>query len=74
MRMSSQAVAGPNDGVGCLGGILAGDSVTRLSVIFGWRGAFLALTVVTALCSSCRLFVSSSARNAKRERISDDRH
>lgn len=45
------ASSGLIDGVGYLGGILAGDSVARLSVAFGWRGVFVALTVVTALSS-----------------------
>jgi len=39
------------DGVGYLGGILAGDTMARISVNFGWTGAFLALAV-TALLSS----------------------
>jgi OPA family glycerol-3-phosphate transporter-like MFS transporter len=43
------ASSGIIDGVGYLGGVLAGDSVARLSVGFGWRGVFVALTVVTAL-------------------------
>ena len=36
------------DGVGYLGGALAGDSVARISVAFGWRGVFVALASVAA--------------------------
>jgi sugar phosphate permease len=36
------------DGVGYLGGILAGDSVARLSVKYGWSGVFVALAAVSA--------------------------
>jgi OPA family glycerol-3-phosphate transporter-like MFS transporter len=37
------------DGVGYLGGVLAGDSIARVSVAYGWRGVFVALAGVTAL-------------------------
>jgi len=37
------------DGVGYLGGVLAGDSVARISVAWGWDGAFRALAAVAAL-------------------------
>jgi OPA family glycerol-3-phosphate transporter-like MFS transporter len=36
------------DGIGYLGGILAGDSVARLSVHYGWSGVFATLAVVSA--------------------------
>lgn len=39
------------DGVGYLGGMMAGDSVARLSVAFGWTGAFKALAGVAVLTS-----------------------
>jgi len=45
------ASSGIIDGVGYLGGVLAGDTVARLSVAFGWRGVFVALTAVTAISS-----------------------
>jgi OPA family glycerol-3-phosphate transporter-like MFS transporter len=37
------------DGVGYLGGILAGDSVARLSVGFGWRSVFVVLAAVSTV-------------------------
>jgi sugar phosphate permease len=43
------ASSGLVDGVGYLGGVVAGDSIARLSVAFGWRGVFVTLTIVTAL-------------------------
>lgn len=46
---ASAATSGLVDGIGYVGGILAGDSVARLSVAFGWRGVFLALMLVTVL-------------------------
>ncbi|MGH9592538.1 MAG: hypothetical protein ACRD5L_05560, partial [Bryobacteraceae bacterium] len=34
---------------GYVGGILAGDTVARVSVSYGWQGAFLALAGVAVL-------------------------
>jgi OPA family glycerol-3-phosphate transporter-like MFS transporter len=42
------ASSGLIDGVGYLGGVVAGDTVARVSVAFGWRGVFVTLTAVTA--------------------------
>ena len=35
------------DGVGYLGSVLAGDTVARIAVHFGWKGVFLCLAVVS---------------------------
>jgi len=35
------------DGVGYLGGVLAGDAMARISVAFGWQRAFIVLAAVT---------------------------
>ncbi|MFI4891797.1 MAG: hypothetical protein ACHQIL_14815, partial [Steroidobacterales bacterium] len=48
-RRAGAASSGIIDGVGYLGGVLAGDSVARLSVAFGWHGVFLTLAGVCAL-------------------------
>ena len=40
------------DGIGYLGGVLAGDSVARLSVHSGWSGVFLALAMVSAVSAA----------------------
>jgi sugar phosphate permease len=48
-KQGGAASSGLIDGVGYLGGVLAGDSVARVSVAMGWRGVFVALAVVSAL-------------------------
>jgi len=50
-KQGSATAAGIIDGVGYLGGVLAGDSVARISVAYGWQGAFNALAVVALLSS-----------------------
>jgi OPA family glycerol-3-phosphate transporter-like MFS transporter len=39
------------DGVGYIGGILAGSGVAQTSVTFGWHGVFWGLAIVSALCA-----------------------
>ena len=51
-RDGSATASGLIDGVGYLGGgVLAGDTMARVSVGFGWQGAFLSLAAVAALSS-----------------------
>jgi OPA family glycerol-3-phosphate transporter-like MFS transporter len=50
-KQASAVSSGIIDGVGYLGGVLAGDSVARLAVAFGWRGVFFALAAVSALAA-----------------------
>jgi OPA family glycerol-3-phosphate transporter-like MFS transporter len=50
-KQGSATAAGIIDGIGYLGGILAGDSFARLSIAYGWSGAFTVLAAV-ALASS----------------------
>ena len=50
-KHGSATSSGIIDGVGYLAGILAGDTVARISVSFGWTGAFLALAGVALLSS-----------------------
>jgi OPA family glycerol-3-phosphate transporter-like MFS transporter len=45
------------DGVGYLGGVLAGDSVARLSVHYGWSGVFVVLALVSFLSSAAAAFL-----------------
>ena len=54
-KQGSATAAGLIDGVGYLGGVLAGDSMARLSIAYGWRGAFAALTGVAWLSSVAAL-------------------
>jgi len=50
-KQGSATASGLIDGVGYLGGVLAGNSVARISVIWGWTGAFAALASVAMLSS-----------------------
>lgn len=48
-KRGSATAAGIIDGVGYLAGWLAGDTVARVTVAFGWKNAFLALAVTALL-------------------------
>lgn len=48
-RQAGATSSGLIDGVGYLGGVVAGDSVARVSVAFGWRAVFMLLTGLTLL-------------------------
>src|SRR5436305_7973914 len=50
-KQGSAFASGMIDGIGYLGGALAGDSVARISVSFGWQGVFVALAAVSALAA-----------------------
>jgi sugar phosphate permease len=52
-KQASAASSGIIDGIGYLGGVLAGDSIARLAVAFGWDGVFVALAAVSALAALC---------------------
>lgn len=58
------------DGVGYLGGILAGDSVARVSIAYGWPGAFTLLAVAVLLSSVAAYFY----RRHVRTRVGVARH
>ncbi|HEY1491280.1 MAG TPA: MFS transporter, partial [Steroidobacteraceae bacterium] len=47
-KQASAASSGIIDGIGYLGGVLAGDSVARLARALGWERVFLALALVSA--------------------------
>jgi OPA family glycerol-3-phosphate transporter-like MFS transporter len=57
------------DGIGYAGGILAGDSVARVSVHYGWSGVFVALAAISAAAAAASglLFVQQQwhAANSK---------
>ncbi len=67
-KQAGAASSGIIDGIGYLGGALAGDSVARVSVAFGWRGVFNVLAVVSALSAAAAayLFFYQSAQERKR--------
>jgi len=46
-KQASAAASGIIDGIGYLGGVLAGDSVARVAVAFGWDGVFVTLAAVS---------------------------
>ena len=50
-KQGSATASGLIDGVGYLGGVLAGNSVAQVSVWWGWKGAFTALAMVALLSS-----------------------
>ena len=50
-KQGSATASGLIDGIGYLGGVLAGNSVAAISVIWGWKGAFAALALVALLSS-----------------------
>jgi sugar phosphate permease len=52
-KQASAASSGLIDGIGYLGGVLAGDSVARVSVAYGWSGVFVALAVISAGAAAC---------------------
>jgi OPA family glycerol-3-phosphate transporter-like MFS transporter len=57
-KYGSGTASGLIDGVGYLGGVLAGDTIARISVAFGWRGAFTILgygTLLTAVAAAAYL-------------------
>jgi sugar phosphate permease len=52
-KQASAASSGIIDGVGYMGGVLAGDSVARLARALGWERVFLALAIVSAAAAVC---------------------
>jgi OPA family glycerol-3-phosphate transporter-like MFS transporter len=54
-KQASATTSGIIDGIGYVGGILAGDTVARISVAYGWSGAFSILAVVVWLTSLAAL-------------------
>jgi OPA family glycerol-3-phosphate transporter-like MFS transporter len=50
-KHGSGTASGLIDGAGYLGGVLAGDSMARISVNYGWNKAFLTLAVIAFLSS-----------------------
>jgi sugar phosphate permease len=50
-KQGSAVASGLIDGIGYIGGILAGTSVTQISSAYGWQGVFVALAIVTALAA-----------------------
>jgi OPA family glycerol-3-phosphate transporter-like MFS transporter len=69
-KQAGAVSSGIIDGVGYLGAVVAGDSVARISVAFGWKGVFVALAAVSALAAlgAAYLFVVSARALRLRQR------
>jgi OPA family glycerol-3-phosphate transporter-like MFS transporter len=52
-KQASAVSSGLIDGIGYLGGVLAGDSVARLAVAFGWEAVFVTLAAISAAAALC---------------------
>jgi sugar phosphate permease len=52
-KQASAASSGIIDGIGYLGGVLAGYGIARIAVAFGWDGVFVTLAVVSAAAAVC---------------------
>jgi len=59
---ASAASSGIIDGFGYLGGILAGGSIARVAVAYGWRGVFIALAMVSAFSTLAACYLFSQQR------------
>ncbi len=62
-KQRSATASGMIDGVGYVGGILAGDSVARVSIAYGWKGAFTMLAVVVWFSGVAALLYLRSFRS-----------
>jgi sugar phosphate permease len=64
-KHGSGTASGIIDGVGYLGGVLSGDSMARISVGFGWSGAFVLLAAIAFLSSGAAIaFLMHERRRA----------
>jgi OPA family glycerol-3-phosphate transporter-like MFS transporter len=50
-KQGSATASGLIDGAGYLGGVLAGNSFASISVMWGWKGAFVSLAAIALLSS-----------------------
>jgi sugar phosphate permease len=50
-KQAGATSSGIIDGVGYLGGVLAGDTAARIAAAFGWRGVFVALAAVSVVAA-----------------------
>jgi sugar phosphate permease len=67
-KQAGAVSSGMIDGIGYLGAVVAGDSIARLSVHFGWQGVFVALAIVSflsALGAGCLYQLGAKAAASK---------
>jgi sugar phosphate permease len=69
-KQASAVSSGIIDGVGYLGAVVAGDSVARASVAFGWQGVFVSLSAVSALAALGAGYLYMLSKRASSERAS----
>jgi sugar phosphate permease len=70
-KQAGAVSSGIIDGVGYLGAAVAGDSIARIAVAFGWKGVFVALSGVCALAAlgaGC-LYILNARAAANRARL-----
>ena len=70
-KQGSAVASGLIDGIGYLGGALAGKTVAQISVAYGWQGVFVALAVVSALSAAGAgsLYALSVTANAVKRQV-----
>ncbi len=56
-KQAGAVSSGIIDGVGYIGAVVAGDSVARVSVAFGWQGVFVGLAAVSGLAALAAAFL-----------------
>jgi OPA family glycerol-3-phosphate transporter-like MFS transporter len=72
-KQGSATAAGVIDGVGYFGGILAGDSVARISVYYGWSRAFAVLAgVAFGSAVAAVLYLAFQLRGRRAEEAAHD--
>jgi sugar phosphate permease len=67
-KQAGAVSSGMIDGIGYLGAVVAGDSIARISVYFGWQGVFVALAIVSflaALGAGCLYKLGAKAAASK---------
>jgi sugar phosphate permease len=64
-KQASGTASGLIDGVGYLGAILAGGPMARVSVSYGWNGAFGILALIAFLCGGVALLFGYQNRPAR---------
>jgi len=63
--------AGIIDGVGYLAAVLSGDTVARITVLYGWRNAFVALAVTCLLTAIVALILAISQRREAQAKLKE---
>lgn len=70
---AAAVASGIIDGIGYLGGVLAGATVARLAVAFGWQGVFVALAAVSILAALGAAALYHSSVRARGLRLAEAR-